>query len=664
MDSGSPTKSAMPEKVNSDGSIGKLSGSSNPSLKSPSSSEKMSKSPSSDAAARRSQFARQGSGMSVPSRTHMSQDGTAARRRRASYRRGSSFDLPHINSIPTAPVDLKRLESIDKSQVPWWTSQRFLLSIICFFGFVFLYAQRVNLSIAIVSMVIHKKDVSAPSVNVSMGGNSTSSNVTAYNVSTTPAAAGTSSNDGEVICPDLQKNATGQGEFHWSKPLQGLILGAFFWGYLVLQVIGGLVSERFGAKKVITIGMLPVAVLSILSPVCARADPYLFLVVRVLIGVGEGVMYPAAQALWSRWAPPNERSRLIGFSYAGGQFGNAIIFPIGGFLCAYGFDGGWPSVFYIIGACGFIWCVIWIIFAADSPDQNKWISDIEKKYIQYSLGDRIKKSKGLPTPWKAIFTSRGMWAIIVAHMCGNYGAYMLLTQIPTYMKEVLKFDIKANGVYSMLPYLVFWFFITVSGMLADLLISREILSVAWTRKLMASIGMIGPGSFLIGTGFMECNQQTEAVIMLTIAVGLCGFHFSGYFINHGDIAPAFAGTLFGITNTAATVPGILAPYVVAALTTHGNREEWQMAFYIAAAVYFFGAAFYVVMGQGEIQPWAEFEEPGNEENKDEEDVNFGMGLHDLQEVHEEEEDEEEEKAAEKMLKNVNGTNTSSAEPVV
>ena len=81
-----------------------------------------------------------------------------------------------------------------------------------------------------------------------------------------------------------------------------------------------------------------------------------------------------------------------------------------------------------------------------------------------------------------------------------------------------------------------------------------------------STGLIGPGAFLIGTGFMSCTQQMGAVVMLTVAVGLCGFHFSGYFINHGDIAPPFAGTMFGITNTLATVPGILAPFVVAALT--------------------------------------------------------------------------------------------------
>ena len=65
------------------------------------------------------------------------------------------------------------------------------------------------------------------------------------------------------------------------------MLGAFFWGYLLGQVPGGLVSERFGAKRVIAVGMFPVAVLNIISPFAARSSPYLFLVVRFLVGVGE-----------------------------------------------------------------------------------------------------------------------------------------------------------------------------------------------------------------------------------------------------------------------------------------------------------------------------------------------------------------------------------------
>ncbi|CAL1531202.1 unnamed protein product [Lymnaea stagnalis] len=582
---------------------------------------------------------------------------TSMRRRKYSRRASSSFDFPHLDSVKSVPSI--QLEEIDLNAVPWWTSHRFRLAILSFFGFVILYAQRVNLSIAIVSMVNH----SALKYNSSSSSNS--SNLT-FSDNFTQYSFDNLTKPEEPKCPEL-KSSLADGEFLWSKEDEGLLLGAFFWGYLVFQVIGGRLSERFGAKKVIAIAMFPVAILTILSPVAARASRYLFLVVRVIIGLGEvseyllllkhqfcfhkiftlffkkcnktinGVMYPAAQAFWASWAPPNERSRLIGFSYAGGQFGNALIFPIAGYLCAYGFDGGWPSVFYVIGSAGFIWCVFWVWLVSDTPDQDKTISDIEKKFIKYSIGQRSKgKTINKEIPWKAIFTSRPVWAILVAHMCGNYGAYMLLTKLPAYMKEVLKFDIKSNGVFSMLPYLLFWFIIILSGMIADLLISREILSVGNTRKLMSAIGMVGPSAFLIATGFMECDQQVAAVILLTLAIGLCGVHFSGFFINHGDIAPPYAGTLFGISNTLATVPGILSPYIVSAMTKDGTREQWLSTFYVAAGIYCFGALWYCILGKGEIQKWA-----GGEDD-DEEEGDVGFGLHEIQEtVHEEDEEEEE-----------------------
>ncbi|XP_067685982.1 sialin-like [Haliotis asinina] len=520
------------------------------------------------------------------------------------FKRQSSFDFVHTDSFSTNP-HIEKLEEIDADKVPWWTSHRFGMSIMWFFGFLCLYSQRVNLSIAIVSMVNHEA-----LKHVQEGTIVNTTNETAYNT-TTPA---TSIYEDQCPVSSSSKNATG-GEFVWDKKLQGLILGSFFWGYLVLQVPGGWFSEKFGAKKVVAFAMFPVAIFNLLSPVAARTNPYLFLVVRVIVGLGEGVLYPAAQAFWARWSPPHERSRLIGFSYAGGQFGNAMIFPVGGYLCAYGFDGGWPSVFYVIGSVGFIWCVFWSIFASNSPADCPRISEIERKYIEYSVGP-LRKGKQI-TPWKSIFTSRAVWAIIVAHVCGNYGIYMLLTQLPTYMKDVLKFDIKANGLFSMLPYLCFWLLITVSGTLADLLISRNILSVAWTRKLMTCIGTIAPALFLIGTGYMDCTQQTGAVVMITAAVGLCGFHFSGHFINHGDIAPRYAGTIFGITNTAATVPGILAPYVVGAMTKDGTRQQWLSTFYVAAAVYIFGALFYLVTAMGTIQAWAlvgDETKPGDQDN--------------------------------------------------
>ncbi|GFR85175.1 vesicular glutamate transporter 1 [Elysia marginata] len=275
------------------------------------------------------------------------------------------------------------------------------------------------------------------------------------------------------------------GEFTWDKQLQGLMLGSFFWGYLFLQIPGGVFSEKYGPCRVIFFTMLPVGLLGLISPACARISPWLFLMIRVLIGVAEGSLYSATHALWGRWSPPSERSRLVGISFSGGQFGNAMIFPIGGLLCS---DLGWDSIFYITGGFCTLWCFVFWVLVYDSPSQNRRITTLERGYIQNHVTFKDNRLKPA-VPWRSIFTCVPFWAILVAHTCGNYGLYMLLTQIPTYMKEVLKFDLKSNGVYSMLPYLTMWVCIAVSSIATDFIISREILSRTAARKLSSCIGV-------------------------------------------------------------------------------------------------------------------------------------------------------------------------------
>ncbi|EJW72494.1 hypothetical protein WUBG_16598, partial [Wuchereria bancrofti] len=91
--------------------------------------------------------------------------------------------------------------------------------------------------------------------------------------------------------------------------------------------------------------------------------------------------------MWSMWAPPLERSLLTGVTYAGAQIGNTAVMPLSGLLCKYGFAGGWPSIFYIIGTAGVLWCLLWFFYVSDRPSQNKRISKKELSYIENSLAD-------------------------------------------------------------------------------------------------------------------------------------------------------------------------------------------------------------------------------------------------------------------------------------
>ena len=84
---------------------------------------------------------------------------------------------------------------------------------------------------------------------------------------------------------------------------------------------------------------------------------------------------------WGFWIPDQEKGTLISFIGSGGNIGVMIAFSLGGYLCVNGFDGGWPSIFYIFGGVGVLWCVLWFFLSNDTPQNHKLMSDNEKSYI-------------------------------------------------------------------------------------------------------------------------------------------------------------------------------------------------------------------------------------------------------------------------------------------
>uniref|UniRef100_H2ZGX8 Sialin n=1 Tax=Ciona savignyi TaxID=51511 RepID=H2ZGX8_CIOSA len=450
-------------------------------------------------------------------------------------------------------------------------STRFSLAYLAFFGFMNVYALRVNLSVAILSMV-----------------------------NSTYMASHNNSNISGDVCPSSHAHKTLEtGEFNWDAHKRSLVLGAFFYGYILTQLPGGYLASRFGGKWLFGGGVLCTSVLTLLTPVAARTSFALLIVVRVLEGIGEGVTFPAMHAMWGSWAPPVDRSRLVSVTYAGSQFGTVVAQPISGILCASTFLGGWPSVFYVFGSLGVLWCIVWFIFAHSTPDKHPRISPAELHFIQSNVEP---KDEVLSVPWWEIATSKRVWAISIAHFCNNWGFYTLLTCLPTYLKDVLKFDIQQDGFMSALPYLVMWITINLFGLLADYLRQHNILNTTQTRKTMNAIAFIGPAIFLVATGY-GCNKAA-AISMICLATAFSGAAFSGFNTNHVDIGSRYAGILMGITNTWATIPGFAGPAVVGLLTEHNpGKSQWQIVFYISAAVYLFGVVAYTLLGTGKEQPW-------------------------------------------------------------
>merc|ERR1719244_2128106 len=181
---------------------------------------------------------------------------------------------------------------------------------------------------------------------------------------------------------------------------------------------------------------------------------------------------------------------------------------------------------------------------------------------------------------------------------------MLLVKLPTYMRYILKFDIKANAGLSAVPFLCNWIFTMINANVQDGLRSRGYITTTTARKISTSLASIPPAICLLCVTYVGCNTNL-AVALLTMGTMFVGGMYSGFLANHIDIAPPFAGTLMGISNTFATVSGIVVPSVVGVIT-HGNQtvEAWRTIFIITFVIFGIEFVFYNLFASGELQEWA------------------------------------------------------------
>ncbi|KAM9315934.1 sialin [Gastrophryne carolinensis] len=481
---------------------------------------------------------------------------------------GEDDQSPLLDEHYTAPSSI---QNYPPAKVPACCSARYNLAVLALLGFFMVYALRVNLSVALVDMI-----------------NSTSHELGNRSAKVCPD---------HTVTPSVPHYSTGK-KYNWDADTQGWILGSFFYGYIITQIPGGYIAGKIGGKLLLGSGILCTALFTLLTPLAADLGAGYLIAVRALEGLGEGVTFPAMHAMWSSWAPPLERSRLLSLSYAGAQLGTVVSLPLSGLICYY-LD--WVYVFYIFGSLGVLWFIMWLCFVSDDPQSHRTISDTEREYILSALKNELNKDKEVPVC--AMLKSLPLWAIIVAHFSYNWTFYTLLTLLPTYMKEILRFNAQENGFLSALPYFGCWLCMIITGHIADCMRERLNFSTAAVRKIFNTLGMVGPAAFLIAAGYTGCDY-TLAVVFLTLSTTLGGFSISGYNINHLDIAPSFAGLLLGITNTFATIPGMVGPVIAKSLTHDNTVEQWQIVFYLAAAIDLFGALFFAVFASGTVQDWA------------------------------------------------------------
>ncbi|XP_050310973.1 sialin-like [Anthonomus grandis grandis] len=456
-------------------------------------------------------------------------------------------------------------QSVSKAFV---VPQRYVLGIMGFLAIVNSYTMRVSISVAITEMVPATKNV--------------------------------------VTDPDKL--------YDWDSATQGLILSAFYWGYAGTQLLGGYLSEKYGGKYTLGLGLLVSALFTLVTPWVLYAtggSAATLIFMRVVEGLGEGTTYPALNALLASWVPSNERGKIGALIYAGNQMGTIISNLISGSIITSTKD--WSSVFYLFGATGLVWYVLWQLLCYSDPDSHPFISDKEREFLKREVVSPTSLKKK-HIPWGAICTNMPVVALVFAQVGHDWGFYMMTTDLPKYMKGVLGYNVQKNGQMSSVPYIAMYIVSMGSGWLCDWIIKKNYISVTNARKLFTTIASVGPAIFLVLASYSGQNGAL-AVTMFSIAMGFMGAFYCGMKINALDLSPNYAATVMGIENTAGAVTGIITPYLAGVLTPHESLTEWREVFWIAFGVFFATNIFYLIFASGEVQEFNRNEERYNDGSK-------------------------------------------------
>ncbi|KAH1025714.1 sialin isoform X2 [Dendroctonus ponderosae] len=384
-------------------------------------------------------------------------------------------------------------------------------------------------------------------------------------------------------CPQFNApNKTHEGgKFPWPAHTKSLVLYAFYIGYTFTQVPGGWLADKFGARPVILSSIACTTLATALFPVMTQKFGYLAAVgLRFMVGTSHGFCMPALSSLVSTWFPPKERPIWGGLAYAGTNLGTIMGNIISGFLI-HKFDG-WPVAFYFWSAYSGLFFLLVLLLLFSFPDTHPYISKAEADYIRMeNSGNRTVVGRSFKTPWKAILLNGPYWANIAGQFGHNYIYLSLVTYLPTYMREILQFDVANDGYFAAIPFVALWIMSLIYSTTAPLIIKCT--SERAFNSVLGAGSNVASAAIVLGAVYAACNRQL-CIGLYIFSMIIKAFYYATLPVNINGLSRNYGGIMFGLCNALGSVSGIIGNFIIGALTKHKQLHEWRLAFWITFGV--------------------------------------------------------------------------------
>jgi MFS family permease len=365
-----------------------------------------------------------------------------------------------------------------------------------------------------------------------------------------------------------------QKELHLSNTELGLVFSAFAYPYLLFQVIGGWVGDRFGPRKTLFWCGLIWATATIATGFVTSL--LTLFVARVALGFGEGATFPTATRAMQYWTPASQRGFAQGLTHAFARLGNAATPPMIAALMAW---LTWRGSFVALGVVSLLWGVVWASYFRNEPKDHPDITEAELA----SLPPRPVHQTRPEIPWGPLL--RRMWPVTLTYFCYGWTLWLYLNWLPLFFKNSYSLDIKNSALFASGVFFAGVVGDSLGGILSDR-IFKKTGNVRFARLSVIVLGFVGALASLFPILFIH----DITVVALSLSGG---FFFAELVIGPiwsvpMDIAPKYSGTAAGLMNTGSALAAIVSPLVAGyVIDLTGN---WYLPFLMSMGLLLVGGA--------------------------------------------------------------------------
>ena len=362
-------------------------------------------------------------------------------------------------------------------------------------------------------------------------------------------------------------------EIPLTKTQAGLIFSAFAYPYLLFQISGGWVADKFGPRIALTICGIIWAGATIMTGMVHGL--VMMFVARVVLGFGEGATFPTATRAMSYWMPKSKRGYAQGITHAFSRLGNSVTpWLVATLIAAI----SWRGSFIVVGFVSLFWALLWGLYFRNDPRQHRAITDEELAVLPPYV-----EKKSVQVPWKRLGVR--MIPVIVVYFCYGWTLWLFLSWIPSFFKNEYHLDLQSSALFSSGVFFAGVLGDTLGGIVSDKLFERtRDLNIA--RRNVVAVMMTLCCLSLVPVLF------TNDIRIVTLALS-AGFFCAEFTIGPMwaipmDIAPKFSGTASGMMNTGSAFAAIVSPVVFGYIVD--KTGHWTWPFIGSMALMLFGAA--------------------------------------------------------------------------